>query len=55
MGIKDEVYKDQGIAILEKRILINCEKRKNLKSSEFYFLISYAILNALDLYFYISI
>lgn len=42
------------MAMLENSILINCENNKNLKSKEFYFLISSAMLNALDLYFSIS-
>ena len=38
--------------MFEKRILMNCEKRRNLKSKEFYPLIELAIYKALFLYFY---
>lgn len=41
----------QEIIIFEKRILMNCEKRRNLKSNEFYPLIELAISKALFLYF----
>lgn len=50
-----ELTNNQGIAMLENRILMNWENSKNLKSKEFYFFISSAMLRALDLYFYISI
>jgi hypothetical protein len=42
----------QEIIMFENRILMNCEKRRNLKSKEFYPLIELAIYKALFLYFY---
>lgn len=48
-------YINHGIAMLENKILMNCENSKNLKSNEFYFFISSAILSAFDLYFSMSI
>lgn len=42
------------MAMLENRIRMNWEKSRNLKSSEFSFLISSAMDRALALYFSIS-
>jgi len=43
------IIKFQGIAMVEKSSLINCENNKNLKSKLFYTFIEFAIYIALSL------